>query len=367
MADIELARRASDLVRLLSRTTRFAGSSEEAEARALCRRELEQSGFVCTESEFEYSQAPGKWGAPLASAVQAATILLVARIALHRGPLVALIAGALLCLVLLFVVADVKRRWILALPFQRARATNLEASRGNPTIWLMAHLDSKSQTVPMLIRIASTIALSVVIIAATIVLLVSLRDTVDLRLLWLPLQIAAVIAALPSALCWVRDESPGAVDNASGVAAVLLAAQSTASRRDLGVVITSGEELGLAGARAWGARALSGIVVINCDTVDDVGNWRLMYAGARLRRIASAASAASASLRLKVLVSRFIPGILADSMALSDRGIEAATLSRGTLRTLARIHTRRDNSNAFAGKGVEQASALLAALTTELS
>jgi len=367
MADIEVAHRASDLVKQLSRTTRFAGSSEEAEARVLCRRELEQSGFVCTESEFEYSQAPGKWGVPLASAVQAATILIVARIALHRGPLVALIVGALLYVVLLFVAADVKRRWILALPFQRARATNLEASRGNPTIWLMAHLDSKSQTVPMLIRIASTIALSVVIVATTIVLLVSLRDTLDLRLLWMPLQIAAVIAALPSVLCLVRNESPGAVDNASGVAAVLLAAESTASHGDLGVVITSGEELGLAGARAWGARAASGIVVINCDTVDDAGGWRLMYAGARSRRISAAASATSASLRIKILISRFIPGILADSMALSDRGIEAVTLSRGTLRTLARIHTRRDNSNAFTSEGVERASALLAALTTELS
>jgi hypothetical protein len=37
------------------------------------------------------------------------------------------------------------------------------------------------------------------------------------------------------------------------------------------------------------------------------------------------------------------------------------------LSTLARIHTRRDNSNALAGTGVVDAGALLAALAKELS
>jgi hypothetical protein len=75
----------------------------------------------------------------------------------------------------------------------------------------------------------------------------------------------------------------------------------------------------------------------------------------------------SRSAPVKIPMKHFVPGVLADSMAFSDRGIEAATLSRGTLSTLARIHTRRDNSNAFTGTGVQQAGALLAALTTELS
>jgi hypothetical protein len=61
-----------------------------------------------------------------------------------------------------------------------------------------------------------------------------------------------------------------------------------------------------------------------------------------------------------------VPGILADSMALADRGIESVTVSRGTLSTLARIHTRGDNSSAVTGTGVAEASVLLAALTREL-
>ena len=53
-------------------------------------------------------------------------------------------------------------------------------------------------------------------------------------------------------------------------------------------------------------------------------------------------------------------------MAFADRGIESVTVSRGTLFTLARIHTRRDNSNVLTGIGVAEASAILSALVKEL-
>jgi hypothetical protein len=268
---------------------------------------------------------------------------------------------------LVFVAADVKRRWILALPLLRASATNLQASRGNPRMWLIAHLDSKSQTVPMLIRIASSIALGMATMITVLALLLSLIDDVNVDPFWPALELATLVAAAPSLFCWVRNKSPGAVDNASGVAAVIMAAQMSIGVRNLGVLITSGEELGLAGARAWAKDARSDIVAINCDTIDDKGKWRLMYSNARPPKIAAAAQAISRSGGVKLPLRSFVPGILADSMALSDRRIEAVTLSRGTLPTLARIHTRRDNSNAFTGVGVQQASALLAALTTELS
>jgi hypothetical protein len=69
---------------------------------------------------------------------------------------------------------------------------------------------------------------------------------------------------------------------------------------------------------------------------------------------------------LKLAVGRLIPGILADSMAFADRGIESVTISRGTVSTLARIHTRRDNSNALGADGAADGGALLSALAKEL-
>jgi Zn-dependent M28 family amino/carboxypeptidase len=183
---------------------------------------------------------------------------------------------------------------------------------------------------------------------------------------WHVLVLAAVIAATPSIFCFVRNDSPGALDNASGVATVLVAARLASAVQNLGVLITSGEELGLAGARAWATRAAPGMLVINCDTVDDAGGWRCMYNGPRPARIAAAAETIAARLGSMVPMGRMIPGILADSMAFADRGIESVTISRGTLSTLARIHTRRDTSNAVMGSGVVEGAALLSALAKEL-
>jgi hypothetical protein len=284
-----------------------------------------------------------------------------------RGPLVALVVGAALYTVLILAAGDAKRRWVRTMPFMRASAVNLEAHRGNPSVWLVAHLDSKSQTVPMLIRIASAVGLGSITLLVALLLLGAVAGLVDATPLWPALQVLAVVVAVPSILCLVGNASPGAVDNATGVATVLLAAAELSALPNLGVLITSGEELGLAGARFWAERADPRSVILNCDTVDDRGQWRLMYSGARPPRIGARVAAISPGLGLNLRIGRMIPGILADSMAFADRGIEAVTLSRGTLPTLARIHTRRDTSNRLSGGGVAEASRLLAVLTRELS
>jgi len=377
VADAGLVQRAKSLLDELAERPRFAGSAEEFAARGLVRAALERTGFECRELPFEYSQWPGRWGSPIAAAFQAAAVMIVARTVIDAGPLLGLVTGATLFTALFFVDAQAKRRWIESFPLQRAKSINLEARRGNPKVWLIAHLDSKSQTVPMLIRIASSVALTAVIALSAIVLLVSLLGLNSTAGLWPALEIAAAVAALPSLFCFVRNQSNGAVDNASGVVAVLLAPESASAPADLGILITSGEELGLAGARAW-ARAWarvharresgdSGIKVLNGDTVEDAGEWRCMYTRPRPLRIAAAVESTAARLGIRLPMGSLIPGILADSVAFADLGIEAVTLSRGTLSTLARIHTRRDNSNALTARGAAEASVLLSALAKELA
>jgi hypothetical protein len=377
MAPPELVQRAGSLLTELARTPRFAGSSEESAARQLCKAELERAGFECRELPFEYSEWPGRWGPPIAAAFQAFTILAVAHMAVHHGALSALAVGAVMLIALLFASTDVKRRWIARFPLERARSTNLEARRGQPRVWLVAHLDSKSQTVPILIRIASSVVLAIVMVLSLIVLLLSLVGVNFPTMTWHAIALVAVLGALPSMFCFVQNRSNGAVDNASGVVAALLASQSDVAPRDLGVVITSGEELGLAGARAWALSALPFSVkelsskpevsILNCDTVDEAGQWRCMYTGARPARIMAAAETIAGALGVRVSVGRLIPGILADSMVFADRGVKAVTVARGTLKTLARIHTRRDNSNTLTGNGAAEASAILSALAKELA
>jgi len=367
MADAELLKRAKTLLDQLSATPRFAGSPEEGKARAVCRAELERAGFSCTELPFEYSQAPGRWGPPIAAAFQAATVLLVGHMAVHYGALEALVVGAVLVCALIWASSHVKRRGIAGFPFQRATSTNLEATRGKPAVWLVAHIDSKSQTIPILVRIVSSVLLAIISALALLVILLSLVVAGVPASVWHTLAIGAVVAALPSMFCFVGNDSRGALDNASGVVTVLMASRLAAAVENLGVLITSGEELGLAGARAWAARATHEIMVINCDTVDDAGGWRCMYNGARPAKITAASETIAARLGFKLAIGRMIPGILADSMAFADRGIGSVTIGRGRLSTLARIHTRRDTSIALTGNGVADGAALLSALAKELS
>src|SRR5204862_5405234 len=136
-----------------------------------------------------------------------------------------------------------------------------EARRGNPRVWLVAHIDSKSQTMPMLIRIASSAGLVVATFFTGLMLVLALAGVDSVASLWPAVETAAIVAALPSISCFVRNTSQGALDNATGVVAVLLAAQSRDAPDALGVLVTSAEELGVSGARAWAASAPAEIQV----------------------------------------------------------------------------------------------------------
>jgi hypothetical protein len=293
--------------------------------------------------------------------------MLVSRTELSMGPFAALLLGAALVTSLVLILGDAKRRWTSDFPFMRAKSVNLEAIRGVPRLWLVAHLDSKSQTIPMLFRIAGSLAQGLIALVALLMLLLALTGVWHFERAWLVLQVAAVVAAVPTIICWVRNDSDGALDNATGVVAVLLAASSLDDAQNLGVLLTSGEELGLAGARDWARTAARDISVLNCDTFDDVGNWRCMHTGKAPQKLTAAAETSASALGLHLSSGRLIPGILADSIAFSDLGIPAVTLSRGTLSTLARIHTRRDSSTVLTARGAADASRLLSQIVRQLA
>jgi Zn-dependent M28 family amino/carboxypeptidase len=224
----------------------------------------------------------------------------------------------------------------------------------------------------MLARIASVIALTIALAGLAISLvsewLIMIPESgagpTSLAVkVW---GIAAAIAALPLILCLTTNKSPGAVDNASGLIAALLATRLLSADRDIGVIVTSGEELGLAGARAFLESSPQRAIALNCDTIDDGGRFVCMVRG---RRGAAAAAVARVALRLHLplRVSRVLPGILADSIAFADAGWDAITLSRGNLATLTRVHTSSDTRERLNGRGIAQAARLLCATAEELT
>jgi hypothetical protein len=242
------------------------------------------------------------------------------------------------------------RRGVLALPWWRERATNLVATRGAPAVWLVAHLDSKSQPIPIAIRalgVMSTIVMWVVAVAVA----AAQVGGASVAWLWPWLTVLGVVAAAPVAASIVRARSPGALDDASGVATVLLVAEQIPRDYSLGVLLTSAEELGLAGARAWAERRAPA-VAINVDGVDDVGELRFTHTGRRPDRLVRALLTAASEQGVRAGSGPLLPGVLLDGVALADRGWDVITVSRGTWRTVARVHSPRDDLSTLTGKGV---------------
>jgi Zn-dependent M28 family amino/carboxypeptidase len=167
-------------------------------------------------------------------------------------------------------------------------------------------------------------------------------------------------------LAAVGAASDGAADNASGVAAVLDAVALIPAETSLGVLITDAEELALAGARAW-ARGRAAGVALNCDSIDDDGQLTVMYTRGKPQRLVDGVMRAAAQAGEPVRVLRLLPGVLTDSVALADAGWETLTLSRGSARTLRRIHTSRDSLEWMSGSGISGAARVLAATALELS
>ena len=367
----ELARRHLDAI---AREPRPAGGEAERRARAHCTAELSALGFVVRELLFEYSAWPGRWATPAFGALSALLLAIGGHLGAHGRPGTALLLLVVAGAVLAQVGGWLSARGVLDLPWARATGVNVEATRGGdpPPVWLVAHLDSKSQPAPMALRVAGIVASTVAWAGMLILASLAWRGQVSAAAAWpwwAGLTLLGVPAGLPLVLSTVGARSVGAVDNASGVATVLTAAALLPAEARVGVLLTSAEELGLAGARAWGrlrgapARRPAGIA-INCDGVDDAGRLRLMpVARAPIPTAAVRASARDAGLPL---AEGGVPGILVDAIALHASGFQAVTLMKGTTATLRRVHTPADGPGTLTGTGIAEAAVVMAGAVERL-
>lgn len=358
---------ARDHLKAIAGLPRPAGGPAESAARAHCARVLRDAGFDVREEPFEYSAFPGRYATAVAGVVS--TLLLVgAMVVASRGrPGVATVILTLGGVTVAAAAVSTARVGVVSAPWMRRRGTNLVASRGaaRPGVWLVAHLDSKSQPIPMLVR-AGAIALHGTTWAAALLVCIADWLGVSVAAPWSAVGAAAVVTGLPIMASVVGDRSAGAVDNASGVATVLLAAAALPRHLTLGVLVTSAEELGLAGARAW-VRQHDPAIALNCDGIDDGGELLCMYSGQRPARLVAAFEHAAREERTTLAVRRLLPGVLVDGVAFADAGWEVLTLSRGTIGTLARVHTPRDSLESLTGAGIDDAAGVLTRVARELS
>jgi len=346
---------------VLARAPRAAGSAEERAAREHCGRVLRELGYDVAVESFEYSALPGRYGTPIGGALGAATVLAAAWLAtIQRAPRGAAIAFGVGVLVLALFARRMLGDGVLDLSWMRSRADNLVARRGRdaPRVWLVAHVDSKSQPIPSRARVAGVVLLSLAFLLTLVALGLTLGIGSSRTLLWLVAAASGVVGGAVVIASVVGNDSCGAVDNASGVAVVLSAAAMLDPASAVGILIPSAEELGLAGARAWvRANRRERALVLNCDGVDDQGDLTLMYTRRKPDRIVDAVRHAAGG---DVRVLRMPPGLLLDSVAFADAGWEAITVSHGSTRTLARVHTRRDSLDNLRGASIDSVAGVLA-------
>jgi hypothetical protein len=353
---------------------RFAGSDNEASARRHCAELLEAQGFAVREDSFTFSEFPGRYGPTVVGLFLIVSALLTSHVYSRHGGA----APALATLIVGLFSTSFVARWLgrhgtLRFPWLRSSSANLIATRGKPTVWLVAHADSKSQTIPMIVRVAAVIeTFAVVALLAATLIFGLLREMVNaapnmVSPLVFVLAIVAAAGAIPLVFCLTGNNSPGAIDNGSGLVSIMLAVREVPAEQDIGVIVTSAEELGLAGARAYVASDREPAIALNCDTIDDLGTFLCMaHSRSRGGGAAAAIGRAGARLELPVTVRGMIPGILSDSIAFADAGWDAVTVSRGNLSTLARVHTSSDTRERLDGSGIAQAARLLAATIEEL-
>lgn len=222
---------------------------------------------------------------------------------------------------------------------------NLIATRGGKVSrWIVAHYDTKAQGHSMAGRL---VAVWVLVIA--IVLMTGLA----VARLWGPLPTGlmaggtavAVVGGYLAGRGRLKGKSAGARDNGSGLLAALVAAQQIKDP-GVGILVTGAEEFGLIGSRYFAEKSgdvVAGTEVINVDTVDDQGAWRLVThrPGSEdlLRRVEASLIVLSSH---PIKRHRLPAGIFVDSLPLARAGARAITIARLDWATLGRIHTTRD-------------------------
>lgn len=363
MRDNELEARARKLIAGFAARPRPAGGRDEAEVRASCADFLVEHGFSVREEPFTYSALPGHLGVPIIGLITVFAFgwlgSIVAGVDQSLGgyqdvAIAAMLAG----LALLYRELD---REILRARFMRRSGINLVGVRGEqPRIWLVAHTDTKSQPVPILVRAGGIVAAGSAGVVAVAGLMAAPVFALPLDL-WIFISWVGIAGGLTMASSVVGSRSPGAIDNASGVAAALLTAAAAPGSLPLGVLLSSAEELGLAGARAWAATQAASFaapsMAINYDGLDDRGAITCM--GRRDSPLAARIAASARSIGTVVRFRRVLPGILVDSVVFASAGWDAITISKGDLATLSLIHTRHDAPARLRGRGVREAVELV--------
>jgi hypothetical protein len=241
-----------------------------------------------------------------------------------------------------------------------------------PHLFLVAHYDSKSQHMPLAVRIT----LFMLAISAGLILVVLTLLEVS-TVLYLPIGLLALAAAIPLLFLDVGNHSPGAIDNASSVGLVLHLAEVLAQRTDwqdklhLTILIPSAEEMTLMGSVAYTTAHAAmlrirdqngGLYVLNFDGVGIKGDLHYVgrshpsHHGDRINLLTRVQSACA---ELNLPLKRFgFVGALFDHIPFAQHGFDAISLI-AVGRASRSVHTPNDSIDQLHVRGFDQAGCVV--------
>ncbi|MBI3099878.1 MAG: M28 family peptidase [Planctomycetes bacterium] len=236
---------------------------------------------------------------------------------------------------------------------------------GAPTLHLVAHMDSKSQWLPLALRLR-LIAFFIASTLGWVLFLVWIHwggPVMSAGALLLGHTLAGLSLLLGGALCTlgVGDASPGAVDNASAVGVMIALAEAWSAperrgRLNLLCVATAGEEACLVGANAHvQSHRRRGMLygppwaALNLESVGGAGTLYRSGGGGRQGEelsasLAKALDQAAAEVGVPLARLPVVVGAMMDHLPFQAAGIEAWTLVPHTA-AYWHVHTSRDTAD----------------------
>lgn len=344
---------------------RMAGTDGADEVARDLKQRFEGLGYELREMPFSFSALPGRFGVPLIGLLYIIGTGVAAWLVAADQPVSALVVlGGLVLLVGLL--GALARPLIRRLPWGRIETANWLVHRpgGSPRFLVMAHRDTKSQLVPIVLRALAAGGALLAWIALLLLAVLGLTADIDMSGVAVVVGVVAGLLGVPLLLSWSGNRSPGALDNGSGLAVLLGMAARLQDDDEVAFLVTDGEEMGLAGAYA-AARQIPPVEgIVNVDGIEDDGRFRIMERHGWPRRgsaphLATSLFAAARLLDLPVERRDLPMGIHVDHIPFVEAKRPALTVMRGSSGALWRVHLAADDVSSTRGTGVADAVALI--------
>ena len=358
---------------------RLVGSTGETETQDYIVQQFTELGLDVSWEPFPFTKFPAEVLPRILSAFFVLIVLSVPWFG-ERFPIPVCFACVLSLTIAVFFTQWQKRLEGLYDVGRRHRTENIiaknNANRDNntPAFLFVAHYDSKSQVLPIAVRMVAYGIAIVGLIALTIVMLVRV-----ITLIWLPNYIVWSITGITS-FCLLllqinltENCSPGGFDNASGVGVMLEVARVVMARgekKSVTFLATGAEEYGMCGAlRYIQAHAdeydRENTYVINLDGLG-VGNGVNLITRYGIpptrttRTLGNLFRISSEALGIRVS-ERYLPiGVGLDSIPIASRGFETVTLTaRGVGSVALKIHSKQDRSEFLNAGSLQQVGELI--------